>query len=149
MSTESDAGMEALVDAALAARLRAYVPYSGFQSCAAVLTDTGAIHTGTLIENLIFGLAMCAERVALFSAVAAADGRPVTLAVATPRTAGRRTFPCGPCLQVAVEFGGMELTVVAIDPDDRSTEARTVGALAPGLPHRRDPGAGRYAAGGR
>jgi cytidine deaminase len=101
------------------------------------LTDSGAIYTGALVENLVFGLAMCAERVALFSSVTAGGERPAPLAVASPQTAGRRTFPCGSCLQVAIELGERELPVLAVDPSDGSYETRTVGGLAPGIPHRR------------
>jgi len=93
--TRADSEIDALVAAALAARSGAYAPYSGFATGAAVLTDSGTIHRGAMVENLVFGLAMCAERVALFVAITARTGRPQVLAVAAPRTAGRRTFPCG------------------------------------------------------
>jgi len=138
----SDNEIDALVAAALAARSGSYAPYSSFATGAAVLTDSGTIHRGAMVENLIFGLAMCAERVALFVAITARTGRPVALAVAAPRTAGRRTFPCGPCLQVAVEVGGLGMSVVAVDVEDSSRAIMTIGELAPGLPHRRNPGAG-------
>src|SRR3954447_11791657 len=61
---------EDLLDAAATARDRAYVPYSGFAMGAAVRCTDGTVVPGTLIENVSLGLAMCAERVALFSAVA-------------------------------------------------------------------------------
>jgi len=140
--TRSDEELDALVVAALAARSGSYAPYSNFATGAAVLTEAGTIHSGAMVENLVFGLAMCAERVALFVAITAGTGRPLALAVAAPRTAGRRTFPCGPCLQVAVEVGGLGMPVVAVDVEDSSRDIRTIGELAPGLPHRRDPGAG-------
>ncbi len=140
--TPSDVEIDALVVAALAARSGSYAPYSNFATGAAVLTDAGTIHRGSMVENLVFGLAMCAERVALFAAITSGTGRPRALAVAAPRTAGRRTFPCGSCLQVAVEVGGLGLPIVAIDVEDSSREVTTIGELAPGLPHRRNPGAG-------
>lgn len=136
--------LRALADAALDQRGHAYAPYSGFNTGAAVLTESGATHTGVLVENLIFGLAMCAERVALFSAVATGSGRPVALAVAAPSTAGEVTFPCGPCLQVAIELGGADMKIVATDPEDVETlHIRTIDDLAPGIPRRQNPGAGK------
>ena len=132
-----DSALARLTVAARGARARAYVPYSGFDAGAAVLTATGRIVEGALVENLVFGLAMCAERVALFLAVAQGAGRPVALALAAPATAGDVTFPCGSCLQVAAELGGMTLEVVALPPDGGPPEHRTVAQLAPGLPHRR------------
>jgi len=111
-----------LIDAALAARERAYAPYSGFRMGAATLTEQGSIVTGALVENVSLGLAMCAERVALFATVASGD-RPTALVVASPRTSGALTFPCGACLQVALELGGRELVVIAVDPQGTSERA--------------------------
>ena len=72
--------------------------------------------SGVLIENVSLGLAMCAERVALFTSVTERI-RPAVLALCSKRTEGELTFPCGACLQVALELAGPELTVVAVDPD--------------------------------
>jgi cytidine deaminase len=99
-----------MIDRAVAlagtARRRAYVPYSGFRMGAAVLTDKGVLVPGTLVENVSLGLAMCAERIALFAAVAQDAGHPVLLALVARRTNGRLTFPCGACLQVPWSSGG-------------------------------------------
>ncbi len=133
--TIDDAAIDrALVEAALAVRERAYVPYSGFRMGAAVRTRHGAIVTGTLVENVSLGLAMCAERVALFTAVASGE-RPLALAVAAPRTSGAVTFPCGACLQVALELGGPDVAVFAVTPDG-DIEASAVGDLLPCGPHK-------------
>lgn len=125
---------EALVAAAHEAAQHAYAPYSDFRTGAAVLTEDGTIHTGALVENLVFGLAMCAERVALFTAVASGE-RPLALAVAAPRTSGAVTFPCGACLQVALELGGPDVAVFAVTPDG-DIEASAVGDLLPCGPHK-------------
>ncbi|MBT8202342.1 MAG: cytidine deaminase [Acidimicrobiia bacterium] len=134
----TDEVLQDLLDTAERARERAYVPYSGFDAGAAVRTAQGATVVGSLVENLVFGLAMCAERVALFQTVAAGAGRPLALALAAPPTAGEATFPCGSCLQVAAELGGMEMLIVVADPnDDGAPIQRTVAELGPGLPHRK------------
>lgn len=123
-----------VIEAALAAREQAYAPYSGFHMGAAVLSAGGTIITGALVENVSLGLAMCAERVALFATIAAGE-RPTALAVASPRTSGALTFPCGACLQVGLELGGQELMVVAVDPDGTSERA-ALGDLLPRGPHK-------------
>ncbi len=121
--------------AAREARERAYVPYSGFQMGAAVVTSTGATMPGTLVENVSLGLAMCAERVALFSTVARGEGQPQILALVAKRTNKRLTFPCGACLQVALELGGNDLIVVVSDLKGECAQAR-LGELAGRLPHK-------------
>ena len=123
-----------LLDAARAARERAYVPYSGFAMGAAVRTDSGEVVDGALVENVSLGLAMCAERVALF-ATATAGARPVRLALTAKRTAGELTHPCGACLQVALELGGPGVEVIVSDLDGNSATT-TVGDLLPHGPHR-------------
>lgn len=117
------------------AREHAYVPYSKFRMGASVGTDKGVLLPGTVVENVSLGLAMCAERVALFSAVAQQAGRPDLLTLVAPRTDGQLTFPCGACLQVAMELGGPDLQVVACDPHGHCEEAR-VRDLATRLPYK-------------
>lgn len=93
-----------LINAALAAREKAYAPYSKFRVGAAVLARGGQIHTGCNIENVSYGLTCCAERVAVFKAVSNGDTDIEAVAVA----AGTDDFcpPCGACRQVLAEFGG-------------------------------------------
>ncbi len=122
------------LEAARQARDRAYAPYSKFLMGAAVITDADRIVPGALVENVSLGLAMCAERGALFASVAQAAGRPEVLALVAPRTAGKLTWPCGACLQVALELGGPDLLVVASN-GDRVEQAR-VRELAPTLPYK-------------
>jgi cytidine deaminase len=123
-----------VIEAALEARQRAYAPYSGFHMGAAVLSAGGTIITGALVENVSLGLAMCAERVALFATVASGE-RPMTLVVASSRTNGALTFPCGACLQVGLELGGRELMVVAVDPVG-TNESAMLRDLLPRGPHK-------------
>jgi cytidine deaminase len=125
-----------LIEAAARARDLSHVPYSGFAMGAAVLTDTGEVRVGAVVENVSLGLAMCAERVALFSTVATEAGRPVALALVSPCTSGSLTHPCGACLQVSLELGGPDLRVLVADPDGGRSES-TLGQLLPKGPSKR------------
>jgi cytidine deaminase len=92
----------ALVAEALAARERAYAPYSHFAVGAAVLTASGRMFSGCNIENAAYPATVCAERVALFSAYAAGE-RAITGVVVVADTAGP-VSPCGTCRQVIAEL---------------------------------------------
>ncbi|MFZ2330596.1 MAG: cytidine deaminase [Atribacterota bacterium] len=91
-----------LLDRAKEARLKAYAPYSKFRVGSAVLTDDGTIFTGCNIENVSLGLSICAERVAIFKAVA--DGYKNIKAIAIIGETKEPCSPCGACRQVMVEF---------------------------------------------
>ena len=118
-----------LIEAARVARERSYAPYSDFKMGAAVATSSGNVVPGALMENVSLGLAMCAERVALFSAMAAGQ-EPTELALVSERTDGKLTWPCGACLQVALEFAGADLVVHVADTGGE-TATSTVGELLP------------------
>jgi cytidine deaminase len=98
MLTESE--MEAMLAAATAVRQRAYVPYSGFAVGAALRAEDGTIFTGCNVENASYGLTICAERNAVFQAVAAGAQRFEAIAVVT----SNGVSPCGACRQVLAEF---------------------------------------------
>lgn len=125
------------ISLAVAARASAYARYSGFAMGAALVGVDGRTTRGVLVENVSLGLSMCAERVALFTAVTEAVA-PALLAVCAPRTGGQLTFPCGACLQVALEVAGGGLLVVAVDPDG-AHEAVTLASLLPRAPKRHTP----------
>ncbi len=127
-----DPRIEGAVIESAKARKAAYAPYSRFKMGSAVVTDTGTIIRGALVENVSLGLAMCAERVALFASVAQELGRPEILVVNSKRTSGKLTWPCGACLQVARELGGPDLIVVATDGQE--TQSARLSDLAQLLP---------------
>jgi len=103
---------EKLLQAAKEARKKAYAPYSDFSVGAAILTSSGRIFSGCNVENSSYGLSCCAERVAIFSAVAAGDRDFVMLAVVSGISG--YTYPCGACLQVLTEFAP-KLTLLLIN----------------------------------
>ena len=92
-----------LIKEAEKARKRAYTPYSKFQVGAAVLCADGKIFTGCNIENASFGLAVCAERVAIFKAIS--EGSTKFEAIAVISDTDKPCSPCGACRQVISEFG--------------------------------------------
>jgi cytidine deaminase len=107
-----------------------YAPFSKFKAGAVARSAAGNDFGGVIVENVSLGLAMCAERVAMFAAVTAGE-RPVALALAAPDTDGAMTWPCGACLQVALELGGRDLVVVVGDDDSGPTQSATIGELMP------------------
>ena len=92
-----------LVELAWETRLKAHAPYSQFQVGAALLASDGRVFTGCNVENLSYGLTMCAERVAIGAAIAA--GANQFEAVAVVADTGVPISPCGACRQVMAEFG--------------------------------------------
>ena len=98
-----DSVITALFDAAAQVRLRAHAPYSGFAVGAALRADDGRIYTGCNVENASYGLTNCAERTAIFSAIAAGENKISCVVVYTPTKTA--TAPCGACRQVINEFG--------------------------------------------
>lgn len=96
---------EVLLNAAKAALVRAYAPYSKFRVGAAVLTEAGAIYSGCNVENASYGLTNCAERTAIFTAVAAEGSRMRIRAVAVWSNPDQPCSPCGACRQVIFELG--------------------------------------------
>ena len=91
-----------LLEAAAHVMEKAYAPYSKFRVGSALLTDNGSIVTGCNVENSSFGLTNCAERTALFSAIAA--GMTKFKAAAIVADGEQKPYPCGACRQVLAEF---------------------------------------------
>jgi len=113
-----EAPLQQLREAAIAASQKAYCPYSRFAVGAALLTDDGRIFAGCNVENASYGLTICAERNAVFHAVAAGVRRIVALVVFTPTSTA--TAPCGACRQVLNEFGAdAEVVTFCNGPDSQ------------------------------
>jgi cytidine deaminase len=93
-----------LIAAARRARRRAVATFSGFKVGAALETADGTIVTGCNIENATYGLTICAERVAMFTALS--EGHRRFRAVAVVADTQAPTPPCGACRQILWEFGG-------------------------------------------
>lgn len=107
--------LQRLTDAARAVSARAHCIYSRFPVGAAVLTATGEIFAGCNVENASYGLTICAERNAIFQAVAGGHTDIRAVVVFTPTD--EPTPPCGACRQVINEFGpGAEVISTCLGP---------------------------------
>src|SRR5258708_33332622 len=105
--------MNALLEAALAARQHAHAPFSKFLVGAALEDSTGRIHTGCNIENATYGLTICAERVAVFKAIS--EGARQFRRIAVAADADTLTPPCGACRQILWEFCG-DVELIPVNP---------------------------------
>jgi cytidine deaminase len=120
-----------LIAQARAARERAYAPYSKFRVGAALLADDGRVFVGCNVENAAYGLCNCAERTAMFSAIAAGVPRGAFKRLAVIGDTPGPISPCGACRQVMVELGGTSLGVVLSNLQGQ-VELTDAGALLPG-----------------
>jgi cytidine deaminase len=96
---------ERLLRAARKAMKQAYAPYSQFRVGAAMLTTEGEVFSGCNVENASYGLSNCAERTAIFSAIAKSGPGLNIRAIAVVNDQGVPCSPCGACRQVIYEFG--------------------------------------------
>ncbi len=118
-----------LIAAARQALIKAYAPYSNFRVGAAVLTEAGEIFSGCNVENVSYGLSMCAERNAIASAVLTEGGDTITIkAIAVVNDRNIPCSPCGACRQVIWEFGK---TAIVIYQGDNQLESCSATKLLP------------------
>jgi cytidine deaminase len=117
---------QALLTAARAVAQHAHAPYSKFQVGAALLSEDDRVFTGCNVENASFGLTICAERNALFAAVAA--GAKSFRALALISSADRPVTPCGACRQVLAEFPP-SFAIRCYGQDDTTLDTTTAALL--------------------
>ncbi len=130
MAKNTKRSIHRLIETAVHAQKRAYCPYSRYPVGAAVLTDSGRVFPGCNVENASYGLAMCAERAAIYHAVA--SGHDALRAVAV---GGAAANPCGACRQVMYEFSDKDTDLYLVDLNPttgrRSVYKTTVYKLLP------------------
>ena len=122
------AQLKKLMAAAKSAAAAAYAPYSKFPVGSAVLTTSCKIFTGCNVENASYGLSNCAERTAIFTAVASGAKRIRCVVVYTPTK--HATAPCGACRQVINEFGP-DARVISFCAEREQIDV-SISALLPG-----------------
>ena len=119
-----------LLDLARRARELAYAPYSRFQVGAALQTRDGRVFPGCNVENVAYGLCNCAERTALFSAIAAGCKPGDFSAIAVIADTPEPVTPCGSCRQVMAELCASDMPVLLANVAG-ATRQTTVEALLP------------------
>jgi len=107
-----------MIRQAMDAKETSYSPYSKFRVGASVLTSDGTIYSGCNVENASYGLAICAERNAIFQAAFAGKRKIVAVAVSSDE----RGFltPCGACRQVISEFADDKTEIILVNTAGKS-----------------------------
>ncbi len=120
-----------LLEKAKEAAADCYCPYSGFHVSAVIEDDNGVLHTGVNVENSSYGLTICAERAAVFSAVSRGQKRFRRILIFSP---DGEPMPCGACREVLAEFCNEDFPVYVASAG--SIKRFTLKVL---LPHRFRP----------
>lgn len=115
-----------LLDIAASQLNNSYAPYSNFNVAAAVMTLDGEVYTGVNVENVSYGLSMCAERIAIYNAIS--NGANDVVAIAVCHEGEDMPYPCGACLQVLKEFNTSMTVIVS---NGTSTEEYDLNELLP------------------
>lgn len=116
-----------MVELGIEARRRAYAPYSGYNVGAVLRTKSGKYIVGVNVENAAYPVTICAERNAIFSAVAQGERDFESISVVTENGG----YPCGSCRQVMSEFS-LDMVVIIGDEKGEIHEITTVRDLLPG-----------------
>ena len=116
---------EKLIKHALAARKRAAAPYSQYQVGSAILTKDNSVILGCNVESKAYPTTLCAERVAIFSAIAQGHRKFLALALVTEDGA----FPCGSCRQIIHVYAGNIPIYISYGSDEYIT--KTISDLLP------------------
>jgi cytidine deaminase len=120
---------EQLKQDAAEAATHAYAPYSHFHVGAALLLSDGSVVTGCNVENVSYGLTICAERSAVVRAISRLGSSVRIAAVAVTNLNDAASPPCGACRQVLAEF--MDPDALVFFPGDTGPESRTIAELLP------------------
>ncbi len=123
-----------LITEALEARKNSYCKYSGFAVGAAILADDGTIYRGANVENASYGLTNCAERTAIFAAVADGVRKFKAIAIVGAPQGEKATEicpPCGSCRQVMAEFGDPDKFLVILGTDGEERKELLLKELLP------------------
>lgn len=123
---KNDPLSQELIGQAIAMLKMAYVPYSNYPVGAALLSDSGKVFCGCNVENASYPLTICAERNAVFQAVAAGEKNFQAIVIATQNGGA----PCGACRQVMVEFAP-QMRVITVDANGKVFLDTTVAELIP------------------
>ena len=126
MSQKKNNSPQELVELAKEIRKNAYTKYSNYSVGAALLGKSGKVYTGVNIENAVYPLTICAERVALFKAISEGEQEFDAISVVTDNGGS----PCGSCRQVLDEFG-LDMIVYIADGEGNLLEETTVQELLP------------------
>ena len=118
-SHEMTVDEQQLIDAARKVRHNAHAPYSGYMVGAALVDDTGAMHTGCNVENAAFPEGTCAEANAIGSMVAAGGKRIVAIAAVGGSDDIEACTPCGGCRQSILEFADENTRIILIGEGKR------------------------------
>lgn len=125
-----------LIVKAMKAKEFAYAPYSHFRVGAALLTKSGRIYTGCNVENASFSATNCAERTAVFTAVA--QGEQEFKAIAVNGDNESYLPPCGICRQVLAEFCDLKTFQVILANSEQDYRVVTLAELLPGAFQSKD-----------
>lgn len=124
-----DPALDELIEAARAAREKAYARYSGYTVGAAIRASSGKIYAGCNVENAAYPLSQCAEANAISAMILGGDREIAEVAVLGPGGEAPCT-PCGGCRQALAEFGGAEVKVHICGPDGSMMDEK-LGDLIP------------------
>ncbi|MEQ9403748.1 MAG: cytidine deaminase [Cyclobacteriaceae bacterium] len=107
---------------------KAHAPYSNFRVGSAILTKSGQVYTGCNVENMSYGLTICAERNAIFSAIAA-EGKTQIEQVVVYTETQRPATPCGACRQIIYEFCEEDVKVHSFCDSEKTHDTSIMGLL--------------------
>lgn len=122
-----------LIEKAIEKLPNSYAPYSQYNVAAAALFDSGEIYTGVNVESASFGMTICAERNAIFHAIAEGEKKLLAVAIVGGHDRERREYcvPCGACRQVMRDFGDKDTMIVLSAKTPEDYQENTLDELLP------------------